>query len=610
MIKACYLFFFTLIIVCPLNIFAQDYSVSKNYFEHLVTVNQQWEYHKGICPTGNISFDSENERIKLHLKLVAQNLIEDTPVNLSYTQLEHRKNLIDELNRYADDQVFPINKHHLTRRPYFVDDIGTHCAVGQLMAFSGNNDLVTSIVKNYNFDYLEDIETPGIREWAITNGFTMDELKWIQPSYPPTTSIDSIENGTNGPISSMFSSPSGMLFFAGEFDQVNNLPCLHIGYYQNNQLSCLGNGLNGVINDVFYSSTDNLVYAVGQIEDAGSTYPIATFDGSAWQYISIPNTLNAIGYSGHWGGSGYKAAFSITRDSIPGCQEIWLLSSSGTWLKKLKVNGFINDIEASVYGRVYAGHFDTVIDYYANDTISVNNIIVNANSNPNLWYTLNAEPSDTIKDVFYYSGTLYTCGTCSQPNSVCLSRYLNGSPQPLLTYEYFGQASTINSMLITPINNTLLLGGKFSISPMGGTYGDNLAELDLITNQLEALAILSGPVAELSYFNNETYLGGDFLTNNLDTINNIGRLHSPSAFGIKEIENNEITVYPIPFDDVIKVSGAKPNSSFRLLSLSGEEIRKGELSQKSIANLESIPKGCYLIEIVSDKKKVIKRISK
>ena len=81
---------------------------------------------------------------------------------------------------------------------YFIDDFGVHCAVGYLIEQSGNGDLALEISEKFNYNYIEDIPSSKMLDWAEKFGFTVDELKWIQPGYPPVQTLNQLGNGTNG----------------------------------------------------------------------------------------------------------------------------------------------------------------------------------------------------------------------------------------------------------------------------------------------------------------------------------------------------------------------------------------------------------------------------
>lgn len=126
-----------LFISLNLSFYANNHKLVDSCYNHLSEINKEWLLHKEICPKELISFDKDVDRIQLHLNLVIEYLRANKPLNLNFIQLSNRLFLLDELQKYTDKKTFPINNYHLTRQPYFVDGLGTNCAVGEMIYVSG-----------------------------------------------------------------------------------------------------------------------------------------------------------------------------------------------------------------------------------------------------------------------------------------------------------------------------------------------------------------------------------------------------------------------------------------------------------------------------------------
>jgi len=594
------------------SISSLEHGDEDSFLNHLLEVNEEWKHHSENCPTGVASFETDLDRIELHLNLVAKSLRSNPPSNLNLEQSRNRLFLIQKLENYANNRVFPINKYHPVRQPYFVDEHGTNCAVGQLIVESGNTGLVSLISKEHNYDYIVDIETVGLTEWADKYGFTLEELKWIQPTYPPTTSIDPVLGGANGPVSEMVYNPyDGSVLIGGSFTELNNYPCLNVGFYKDNQLNCFGNGVDGVVHDLVVQSGE--VYCFGELQNNGITYPLAKFDGASWTYISIPSRNEATCTAANNGGAGYQIEVAINHSSFSGKQEIWHLLNDGNWERKAEVNGIILDIIASGHGRVHAGHFDTVSVFNSSGMVdsmfSVHNVVIKQNYSP-IWFGIGSEISDTVNVVKSIGGGLIFGGTCgSQPgeSNICLSRYLNGSLQTLC-YSPFGEQWSINTMAYNN-GSTLMLGGVFDIIPLVGTQGNNLASYHLVYNTLGAMANLDGSVNGLAYQGADLYIGGHFNMNMTVNLNHLGRIISTAS--IKEpISESDLNVYPNPFNSVINIEGVDDGLAFSILNMNGQEIISGLVNDKKILGLERLASGTYLFHIETSKGLVVKKITK
>lgn len=153
--------------------------------QHLLEVNDQWATMGPSALEGSrtVRFHSDAERIAEHLHRVQVQLSANAPEGISLAARSHRSALLDALNTYADRGVFPMNDTAPGRSPVFIDDLGNACAVGHLMITSGHAELAERISAEMNLAYVHDIALPEVGAWATANGFTIDELAWIQPTY-------------------------------------------------------------------------------------------------------------------------------------------------------------------------------------------------------------------------------------------------------------------------------------------------------------------------------------------------------------------------------------------------------------------------------------------
>ncbi len=153
--------------------------------EHLHEVNAQWSTMEpsAFADARTVRFPSDAARIAEHLHRVRQHLALQTPEGLSLLAGSHRRALLEALDTYADRGIFPMNDLVHGRSPVFIDTHGNACAVGHLMITSGHAELAEHISEELNLAYVHDIAIPEVAEWATTNGFTIDELAWIQPTY-------------------------------------------------------------------------------------------------------------------------------------------------------------------------------------------------------------------------------------------------------------------------------------------------------------------------------------------------------------------------------------------------------------------------------------------
>lgn len=181
-------------LLLPLLIFIGCYSIqanatdkASNFKSILSQINKYWQNESLIVDDiqGLKIPISEKEKIKLHLMLVHQKLSQRKIDHLSCKQKTKRKKTLQILKNYYEEERFPINLYHSYRVPYFIDDFGTACAVGHLIIETGYPKISHSIAEKNNYAYIEAMNDPEIEKWASDYGFTVEELKWIQPGYAP-----------------------------------------------------------------------------------------------------------------------------------------------------------------------------------------------------------------------------------------------------------------------------------------------------------------------------------------------------------------------------------------------------------------------------------------
>ncbi len=182
---------FLLSLLCTAPIWASLHpSHAAPRYVHLYEVNARWVHEVGPQELmDTTTYRSEAERIEDHLMRVWQVLRKRNTQHLSPQQRKHRTASLGQLRRYAKAGNFPINAYHSERTPYFVDELGTHCAVGYLMSQTGDAAAVERIRKKTNYGYvLEELSAyPEVEAWAQRHGFDREELAWIQPVYSQWT---------------------------------------------------------------------------------------------------------------------------------------------------------------------------------------------------------------------------------------------------------------------------------------------------------------------------------------------------------------------------------------------------------------------------------------
>lgn len=153
-------------------------------------------------------FDSESTRITTHLEYVVSKLETTEVYNLSGEQLLNRKEIIGHLKKYIANQEFPKNYDHKeTRQPTFIDEDGSICAVGYLVAQTAGFEVAEALNEEFKYDYIYSMDSSILEGWLIENGLSKKEAAMIQPAYGPVPD----ENYVVNDIEPAYAIASGLL---------------------------------------------------------------------------------------------------------------------------------------------------------------------------------------------------------------------------------------------------------------------------------------------------------------------------------------------------------------------------------------------------------------
>lgn len=137
------------------------------------------------------AMSGEVPRLRAHFAQVDRELQARDLSHLTAVQRNTRAIHIARLREYAARGVFPKNTRHPgVFVPYFVDDVGTRCAMAFLIEQSGAVDYVRNVAARMNNAYIAEIAGDPVMgaalfAWLEANGLTADEAARIQPAYGP-----------------------------------------------------------------------------------------------------------------------------------------------------------------------------------------------------------------------------------------------------------------------------------------------------------------------------------------------------------------------------------------------------------------------------------------
>ena len=141
--------------------------------------------------------EAERARVAAHLERVESLLRAADVSHLSHAQRAARARQLDVLGAYRRAGEFPHNHVLRGRRtPVFVDGHGARCAVGHLLAESGEAALVERIAATRNLATVAQLaDEPGLADWLERNGLTAEEAGLIQPWYGAIYDVSATHGG-------------------------------------------------------------------------------------------------------------------------------------------------------------------------------------------------------------------------------------------------------------------------------------------------------------------------------------------------------------------------------------------------------------------------------
>lgn len=125
----------------------------------------------------------EQHRVRQHLEGALAQLTTIEPAGLTETQRAHRAHALAVLREYIDRGEFPSNPG-VSLTPIFVDARGTRCAMGEVLAQLGGEDIVRHVQQTRNLATVGELrDEPGLVAWLTEHGLTPEEAALVQPTY-------------------------------------------------------------------------------------------------------------------------------------------------------------------------------------------------------------------------------------------------------------------------------------------------------------------------------------------------------------------------------------------------------------------------------------------
>jgi hypothetical protein len=524
-----------------------------------------------------------NEAIQLHLLNVVSVLKARNVEHLSKKQSSERSNLLDVLQQYALNGIFPINTFVDYQTPVFIDKSNTHCAVGFLMEQSGFESLAREINIQQNLAYVKNIRVNGVSEWAKNHGFTIDELAWIQPGYPPATTITPLLGGMDGTVYSMVEYQSN-IYAAGNFVhadgiEVNNI-AVYIAGFAGYLWTDVQGGAFGEVRKLIVFEND--LIAAGNITGFGSEVVTAAngiirlHEG---QWENMGDGLDGIVYDlCIWGDQLIAVGdFDIIGSDTNG-KNIALWNGSSWDDIGLTTDGPVYTVFAGNTSLTFGGAFTSLGNHSARNIATWNGTTISS---------LGEGLKTPVYDIIQWNENLIAAGNILDSNVVQgILRFDAETWSPISGIsEISSMDSTANFKSLLLINNELIVGGDFPWYPGVGIVGYGLSKWPTYQTNPVPLAWLDSTVYVCEDLGG-LHIGGAFTNANGPALNGIARVDEITNIKLQKPSNKlSLSAYPTPSNGIIKLVNTNDANSVEIYDITGKLIDNQIVTEGMIIQL-------------------------
>lgn len=578
-------------------------------YDKLCEVNKCWAEQKDISQLSYPDYACQTERdwIRIHLQLVEQTLRSRSTNHLDTSQKANRLAALDHLNEYWHNGAFPVNNQYAYRTPIFIDKHDNFCAVGYLVKATGYEDVSRMIAARTNLAYVREMNYPELLAWAKEYGFTVDELAWIQPGYPPETYLQNIGKGTDGNVFKLYAdNDSGKLYVGGAFTHVDStMSANNIAYVTEQNGAYTWHNMGGGVNGPVYAilAINGKVYVGGDFTKAGGkdAKNIAFWDGSAW------NALGCI--------DGVVKDMTIYRDDLYVAGDFSLCDSVSevnfacwkhtkwqpvAWNDPLE--GRINSIYTDGYYSIilggkfsYKGKPVNIIEYsYYGGLIEYSNSIINE-----------------VNDIDNNKGVLYAVTTGDMDTTKLVLKLGNNKYWGALYQYAFTATDMLNLQTICMRGDDVLVGGdiqyRSQIQP--GPKGSNCGMI--YQNQVVPYdgIWVDSVINTMTIFNGKMIVGGNFDVGyngkwSYGALHSIGHWTNPT--GVEKVSSTTaiFSIYPNPAkgSTTVTIEQDMQASQFRLTDINGRVVARHPLDGKRKIQLPlpQLAAGIYIAELYNE----------
>ncbi|MBL7712513.1 MAG: T9SS type A sorting domain-containing protein [Chitinophagaceae bacterium] len=573
-------------------------------YQKLAEVNQCWTEQKDIPALPEYTNRSEKEWIRLHLGLVEQTLRARELPQLSTEQKANRAHCLDILHRYWQEGNFPINDRYASRTPIFIDPYNNFCAVGFLLKETGFEAVSRKISAQTNLAYVRQMQYPELTAWAGSYGFSVDELAWIQPAYPPQSSVRRLGAGVDGMVQELYVDDAAeKMYVGGSFVQADgSVTANNIAYVTEASgvytWHNMGTGVHGKVNAI--TKFDDKIFAAGSFDEVAGKMAanVAYWDGSEWTAAGCINgTIHDLLVF-----EGKLYACGSFADCSGGSESNFAQWNGSDWTMIPGLKGRINTMEVNGASIVLGGAFS-----YG----PVTNV-VQWNTSSSFTPFLNGI-SNEVMDFELHEATVYAaCKRAGEAdtNAILLrliaGTWEQGFASPYEAKSFDAKGSGAAFLTLCTEGTTLNIGGAFSYISM--TYGANCYNMG---GGSRKWSVVDNTVNKMVLFKGEVYFGGLFQNGSeyseatgegtVTGLNGIAK-RAEAPLSVPKVDiglAKELRVIPNPAkgNSFVSVENNINADRYTLYELCGKILETGQLGANGTLRVPSVAAGVYFLNL-------------
>lgn len=142
------------------------------------------------------------------------------------------------------------------------------------------------------------------------------------------------------------------------------------------------------------------------------------------------------------------------------------------------------------------------------------------------------------------------------------------------------------------------------IALVGSIFAQNMAFNIVKTDGTTASYVMSTD-SKIYYSDTQLFLDSNGETASFD-LSSLRKAYFSEIQGVIETENQHITIYPNPTNDILRINNISDNQEVIIYSINGAMVKRDIVSEDATINVSDLRAGLYIIGVGNEFSKFIK----